>query len=80
MYNELCLWYRTVGQHLQTSILQSTVNCIIMIIISSPIYGRHNEVGGYRVLPQILVPHVAKPSHHLVLSPGQGEGDHHWFD
>ena len=51
-----------------------------MIIISSPIYGRHNEVGGYRVLPQILVPHVAKPSHHLVLSPGQGGGDHHWLD
>ena len=47
------------------------INCIIMCIISSPINGRHYKVGGDRVLPQVLIPHVAKSSHHLILPPGQ---------
>ena len=40
-----------------------------MHIISAPINGGHDEVGGDWVLPQVLIAHVTKSSNHLILTP-----------
>ena len=59
-------WLQRHGQH-NHQLCQSPT--ITMSMISPPINGGHNEVGGDWVLPQVLIPHVTKSSHHLVLPP-----------